>query len=142
MADLADVGTKRYDHPAQKAEETELFFEMLDDLLEQISEALKLLREEASAAYCIAREALTVTNAAVMNLNRGRVSVADYCEIQVETNQIRYEVEAATDPTTTTGKILNPPNGLRITGQVDMEEFGMIASGSNATVWAYYFKKD
>ena len=83
--------------------------------------------------------ALTVTNAMALTVCSGDATcTADVGRTQafvtVETNPIRWRADG-TAPTTTIGHLANAGASITITGQANVSNFSMIATGASAAVY-------
>ena len=140
---LADVATKQHPHPAKDADEKTLFFEMLAQQLGYSKKTLAaLLDQEKGSLKTIAKDTITVTNAAVLRLSDGALPKiprkARACLIQVRAAPVS-EWHDGSVPSTTVGILWNPPCFFRLTTKQDMEKFQVIATtATNASLSICY----
>jgi hypothetical protein len=80
---------------------------------------------------------LTVTNAAIVTLDRVKLYRVVNCTITVEGNPIRFRVDGG-EPTISEGHLLQDGDGLVIDSGVDSLNFKCIATGAPATLRVTY----
>ncbi len=86
-------------------------------------------------------EGLTVTSGAVVTFTVGTYMTTTYhpkgAFVTVETNDVRFTVDGTT-PTSTVGHLLSDKDTVELWGQ-DVQNFKVIAPGSNATIHVSYY---